>query len=668
MDYLVTGGTGFIGRQLLPLLLQRPGATVHVLIRAESGAHYTALHAALGAPTQMRSVTGDITEEMLGLSQADRDRLRGAHVIHLAALYDLAADDAATERVNVVGTENVVATANALEAACLHQVSSIAVAGSRRGIFTETMFDEGQEAAGDLGPAYFRTKFVSERVCRKQCRVPLRIYRPGIVIGSSVTGEADRVDGPYYAFKLIQKMRDSFPQWAPFIGPEGGELNVVPVDFVVRALDHLIHADGLDGGTFHLVDPAPLSLGDTLNCFCRAAHAPEFALRIDRRLGRLIPGNTLSMAAQLPAVKRVRRQLLEGLGIPEAALAYMNYPGRFDAAKATAALAGSGISCPPLHSYAWRIWDHWERHMDPDLPTVANLRRVVRGRVVLITGASSGIGRALTNALAGSDATIIGVARTEETLLEMKREAEQRGATVAVYPTDLSDSEACSALVARVLQDHGRIDVLVNNAGRSIRRSVFDSLDRFHDFERTMRLNYFGAVALILAVLPQMKQRGEGHIVNITSIGGQTYPPRFAAYVASKAALDAFSRCLAPEVKGDGIHITTCHMPLVRTPMIAPTGIYKDFPTMSPEEAAEMIVQAIISRPHEVSTRIGKFGELTHAIAPGLHNLIMSGAYSMLPDSGGSHAKSASGEASEASPEMSIEAFALTQLMRGIHL
>ena len=197
----------------------------------------------------------------------------------------------------------------------------------------------------------------------------------------------------------------------------------------------------------------------------------------------------------------------------------------------------------------------------------------------------------------------------------MKAEVEALGGTVQLRPTDLSDPAACKEMLEGVIAEHGRVDVLINNAGRSIRRSVMDSLDRFHDFERTMQLNYFGAIALIMAALPSMKEHGGGHIINITSIGGQTYPPRFAAYVASKAALDAYSRCLAPEVAADGIDITTVHMPLVRTPMIAPTGIYKNFPTISPEEAAEMVVQAMITRPHEVSTRLGKFGELTHAIA-----------------------------------------------------
>ncbi|MGI8846861.1 MAG: SDR family oxidoreductase [Candidatus Dormibacteria bacterium] len=661
MQYFVTGATGFIGRHLLPLLLEREGE-IAVLVRPGSRHRFAALCERLDpAGVRLRAIAGDVGELGCGISEHDRSALAGRQVFHLAAIYDLTAPEEETERANVEGTRNVVALANEIGASCLHYTSSIAVAGRFRGEFTETMFEEGQE----LDHPYFRTKYDAEKIVRDQSTVPVRIYRPAMVIGSAESGEADRIDGPYYAFKLIQKMRDSFPQWMPFVGPEGGPLNVVPVDFVARAMDHIAHRAGLDGRTFHLVDPAPLSLGDTLNTFCRAAHAPEFALRFDRRMAKMSLGGTGSAIGQLPAVRKAWKQILDGLGIPETALKYMDYPATFSATEAAKALEGSGIRVPELHHYAWRIWDFWERHLDPELPTVGNLRRVLSGKVVVITGASSGIGRAVANALAATGCTIIGVARTASKLEEMKAEAELSGATVHLYPTDLSDPEACRSLIEKVISDHGRVDVLVNNAGRSIRRSVLASLDRFHDFERTMKLNYFGAIALIMAVLPGMREGGDGHIINITSIGGQTYPPRFAAYVASKAALDAYSRCLAPEVAGDGISITTVHMPLVRTPMIAPTGMYRNFPTISPDEAAEMVVQAMITRPHEVSTRLGKFGELAHSVTPNLHQLIMGAAYHMLPDSAGKR-----GEESSRDGEQSVtpEAYALGTLMRGIHL
>ncbi|MBV9101052.1 MAG: SDR family oxidoreductase [Candidatus Dormibacteraeota bacterium] len=660
MDYFVTGATGFIGRHLLPLLLAREGR-VFVLVRSGSRARFAALREQLDpGGERLVAVLGDIGEPGLGVNADDRKRLRGATVYHLAAVYDLTATEEEAERANVEGTRNLVAFVNDIGAARLHHASSIAVAGHYEGVFTEEMFAEGQR----LDHPYFRTKYESERIVREDSDVPWRVYRPGIVIGSSENGEADRVDGPYYAFKLIQRLRDSFPQWMPFVGPEGSPLNLVPVDFVARAMDHISHLDGLDGRAFHLTDPDPLSLGDTINTFCRAAHAPEFALRFDRRMVRMIPSGPLSAVGQLPAVRRIVDEVLDKLGVPAAALQYVDYRATFDSTEARNALDGTGITCPPLHTYAWKVWDYWERHLDPELPTPANTRRVVSGKVIIVTGASSGIGRAVCMHLAASGATLIGVARSEDKLEEMRAEVEAAGGKAHVYPTDLSDPDACGRLVRRVLEEHGRVDVLINNAGRSIRRSVLNSLDRFHDFERTMQLNYFGAVAMILAVVPGMRERGSGHIVNITSIGGQTYPPRFAAYVASKNALDGFSRCFAPEVSGDGIDITTIHMPLVRTPMIAPTGLYRSFPTISPDEAADMVVEALIKRPHEVSTRVGKFGELVHAVAPGFHHLIMSGAFHMLPDSAGRR------ESDGAKPEQPVtpEAYALGMLMRGIHL
>ena len=187
-----------------------------------------------------------------------------------------------------------------------------------------------------------------------------------------------------------------------------------------------------------------------------------------------------------------------------------------------------------------------------------------------------------------------------------------------------------------VLAEHGRVDILVNNAGRSIRRSIALSYDRFHDFERTMQLNYFGSLRLIMSLLPAMREaaRAAGrHIINISSIGVQTNTPRFSAYVASKAALDAWSRCAATEMVDDGVSITTIHMPLVRTPMIAPTKMYDAFPTITPEEAADMICDAMIRKPKKVATRLGNFGELLYSVAPKASDAILNTAYKLFPES-----------------------------------
>jgi NAD(P)-dependent dehydrogenase (short-subunit alcohol dehydrogenase family) len=651
MAYVVTGGTGFIGRHLLREL-DRRGQTIHVLVRPRSAAKLERLRL-----RDVRPLLGDVTRPRLGVDPAELPALAGAEVFHLAAIYDLTADEEANRLANIEGTRNAVELANRIGASRLHHVSSIAVAGAHfKGPFTEDMFDEGQA----LDQPYYRTKFEAERIVREEARVPFRIYRPGIVIGSSETGEADRADGPYYAFKLIQRLRFLLPPWMPLVGFEGGPLNLVPVDFVARAIDHIAAASGLDGQTFHVVDPAPLSLGDTVNEFCRAAHAPQFTLRVDRRAFSLVPRELSGGLANWPVAQAMRRQLLTGVRIPEAALAYVTNRASYRADRARAALAGSGIECPPLRHYAWKIWDYWERHLDQEALTEANLRAALDGKVVLVTGASSGIGRAVAAQLGRHGGRVLLVSRTREKLEELRAEIEAGGGQAWSYPTDLADMDACQRMVERVLHEHGRVDVLVNNAGRSIRRSMAQSLDRFHDFERTMRLNYFGAVKLMLAIIPGMRERRSGHVVNISSIGVQAYPPRFGAYVASKSALAALARCIQPELSDEGIAITNIHMPLVRTPMIAPTGIYKSFPTIDTEQAADMVMQAILSRPPEVSTRLGKLGEAVDTLSPGLLSFVMTGAFHAFPDT-------ARKDGERETEEMSVEASALAYLMRGVH-
>ena len=266
------------------------------------------------------------------------------------------------------------------------------------------------------------------------------------------------------------------------------------------------------------------------------------------------------------------------------------------------------------------------------------------GRVVLITGASSGIGKSAALKIGAAGGIVLLVARTEEKLQEVANEIEAEGGVAYVHPCNLSDTDDIDRMAAEVLEEHDAVDILVNNAGKSIRRSVDRSYERFHDYQRTMQLNYFGPVKLILDLLPTMRERGSGHIINISTIGLQVNTPRFAAYVASKAALDAFSRSMAPEVIGDGVHVTTIYMPLVRTPMIAPTKMYDRFPTLSPDEAANMITEAIRKRPKRMATTMGTLGQITYAIAPGAQDLIASQAYQMFPEGDGVKPKEESRE------------------------
>ena len=257
----------------------------------------------------------------------------------------------------------------------------------------------------------------------------------------------------------------------------------------------------------------------------------------------------------------------------------------------------------------------------------------VNGKTIIVTGASSGIGLTVSKYLAQAGAHVLLLARTKDKLDEVKAEIEAEGGKASVFPCDLNDMESIDAVSKEILASVDHIDILINNAGRSIRRAVHESVDRFHDFERTMQLNYFGAVRLVLNLLPHMMQRKDGHIINISSIGVLANATRFSAYVASKAALDAFSRCLSAEVHSHKIAITSIYMPLVRTPMIAPTKIYKYVPTLSPEEAADLIATAIVKRPKKIATNLGRIASITYTIAPDINNILMSIGFNLFPSS-----------------------------------
>ena len=653
MTYFVTGATGMIGRHLVERLLEREG-DIYVLVREGSADKAERWR----GQERVKPVFGDITEPQLGLDESAREQLEGVdHFFHLAAIYDITADETSNAALNVAGTQNAVDLANSLGAKRFHHMSSIAVAGSHDGYFTEDDFDEGQR----FPTPYHRTKFESEKLVRERAQVPWRAYRPSLVIGNSQTGEMDKIDGPYYFFKAIQKLRHAIPEWFPLVSLEFGRANLVPVDYVAVVVDHIAHLDGLDGRAFHVVDPKPPRSGDVMNTFAKAAHAPQAVMRVDKRMTDMLPKGVLSYALKIPALQGIKRGFLADLGIPEEALQNAEMRTRFDARDTLRALEGSGIELPPLDSYATKLWDYWERNLDPDLFKDRSFGGAVNGKTVVITGASSGIGRAAAVKIAAAGGIPLLVARTQEKLEEVKAEIEAAGGTAYVYPCDLSDFDAIEALVPRMLADHPAIDMLVNNAGRSIRRSVKLSYDRFHDFERTVGLNYLSPVKLMLGLLPHMSERRSGHIVNVSSIGVQTNPPRFSAYVASKSALDAFTRVVSSETIGDNVTFTTIHMPLVRTPMIAPTKIYDSFPTISPDEAADLICEAIRAKPKQINTRLGTFGEVAYALAPKAVDQILHMAYKVFPESAAAAGKK------DPSEKASGEATALAYLMRGVH-
>ena len=664
MHYFVTGATGFIGKRLVKKLLERRGAVVHFLLRQESESKVAALRAYWGvSATRAIPVFGDLGRKKLGVSAEDLKKLKGQidHFYHLAAIYDLNASAQSQIEVNVEGTRNTVEFARAIEAGHLHHVSSIAAAGLYEGVFREDMFEEAE----NIDHPYFQTKHDSEKIVRAETKLPWTVYRPAMVVGDSRTGEMDKIDGPYYLFKLIQRMRQILPPWMPSIGLEGGRLNIVPVDFVVNALDHISHAKGeLNGRCFHLVDPQGYRVGDVLDIFSRAAHAPKMNLFVNAALLGFIPKSVKKGLMALAPVRRVRSAVLKDLGLPEDMLTFINFPTRYDCRETTKALEGSGIECPNLHDYAWRLWDYWERHLDPALFIDRSLRGTVGDKVVLVTGGSSGIGLAAAIKFAQAGAITLICARDEAKLAEARQQIQAEAgkkARVFSYVADIANEASCKALVDQLQAEHGGVDFLINNAGRSIRRAIESSYDRFHDYERTMQLNYFGALRITTGLLPGMVAKRRGHVVNISSISVLVNAPRFAAYVASKAALDAWTRCAASEFADQGVTFTTVNMPLVRTPMTAPTKIYESMPLLSTDEASDLIVRAVVEKPVRVATRLGSSVELLHALAPRISQILMNTTFRMFPDSAA--AKGEKGAKATLSPE----AIAMAEMMRGIH-
>ncbi|WP_300380232.1 SDR family oxidoreductase [uncultured Alcanivorax sp.] len=667
MNYFVTGATGFIGRFLVGRLLKREDSRVFALVRSGSEYKLDALRRRLGVDAdRLVAIQGDINEKLLGVSKRDQDDLNGQvdHFFHLAAIYDLTADENTQRYTNIEGPRQTLKLAEKLEAGCFHHVSSIAAAGLYNGTFTEDMFEE----ATGLDDPYLLTKHESEALVRQESKLPWRIYRPSMVVGHSETGEMDKIDGPYYMFKLIQKLKDVLPNWMPLIGVEGGHFNVVPVDFVADALDHIAHQPDHDGQCFHLTADRSYNLGELMDIIAGAAQAPRWPVKLDNSLFNAVPGFVKKgVSAMTP--KLMVNTVLENLDIPPSALQFLTFPTEYDNQRAREALAGSNIEVPDLEGYIQQLWDFWENHLDPDrgdrkdeLQPLPTLPERVDGKVVMVTGATSGIGKATALKLARAGATVLVIARTAEKLEETLHEIDQLGGTAQAYSCDVSDLNSVDDLIQQVIADHGHVDVLVNNAGRSIRRSVVHSFDRFHDYERTMQLNYFGALRLIMQLMPGMIERGGGHVINISSIGVLTNAPRFSAYVASKAALDAFTRCASSELAHEGIRFTTINMPLVRTPMIAPTKIYNHVPTISPAQAADMICDAIVRQPKRIATNLGVMGQVMHFLTPKVTETIMNTGYKLFSDS-----SAALGDKESSPKKIRREQAAFSRLFKGIH-
>lgn len=606
----MTGATGLIGRELIDRFLRR-GARIVALVRADTPTRHADLLARWRAAEAATSgalllVTGDITAPRLGLG----DQLSLAdfqHVVHAAARYDLTAAEEELMRVNVEGTRTLLDMARSDGfVGTLHMLSSVAVAGDLAGTLREADLELGQGHPH----AYQRSKYEAERLVRAAPGLCYRIYRPSAVVGHSRTGAMIRSDGPYYLFGVVKKLRDVWPRFLPLTTTFDTPINMVPVDYVADAIDHLAFAPGLDGRCFHLVDDRSHEFRTTFNLVARAAGAPEIK---GRGLLKHVPR---SMLNGLGALALIRQQVLDDLGIPSALERANNRKVRYDARATEVALAGSGIACPRREDYIPKLWDFWLRNLDPQRTPEERNRAYLDGKLVVITGASGGLGAALGKACARAGARVVAVARRAEQLARVVDDIRAAGGIAAYYACDLSQYDACDRLIEQVLAEHGVPDLLVNNAARSIRRPVLESLERFHDFERVMRLNFFAPVRLMRGFVPGMRARGSGHVVNVLTAGVTLPSPMFAAYASSKAALAHLTDSMNAELLADGLCFTGVYVGWIRTPMMDTTGLYKDTQAMSPDEATDWILDGVAQRKAHVIRGRDQRRWITRALAP----------------------------------------------------
>lgn len=608
--YFVTGATGFIGSRLVAGLLGRDDCElVYVLVREASKDKLARRIGSWPNGSKVVPVVGDLGEAALGIDSATLSH-RPDHVVHLAASYDIAATDEENELANVGGTRNAIAFAWSFGSPTFHHVSSIAVAGTYDGVFTEQDFDLGQQ----FPSPYHRTKFESEALVRNS-GLPYRVYRPSIVVGDSTTGEIDKIDGPYYSLPLLARLA-KLPSWLPLVCPDIGSLNFVPVDYVVAGMLGLMHAQVPDGAVFHLSSPQADSYRDFFNAFADELGAPKLSRTFAFDLNRVV-GPPRKRGSRGRLVRRLANEAVAEMGMPPEVFGVMGLPVRFDSAETARHLAAVGLPSapPPLREYAGVLVDYWKRHLDPDRVRRIDPAHPLRGKTIAITGASSGIGRALALQVAELGAIPLLIARREDELQTLRDEICASGGRAYAYPCDLTDAGAVELSVKSILAEHGSVDVLVNNAGRSMRRSVQTSVDRFHDYERAMNINYFAVVRLTLALLPSMIERQSGHIVNVTTQAIDARPPRWSAYAASKAAADMFGMIAGADLVGDGVAVSNVRLPLVETPMSAPSAATQRYlPIMSAETAARryIVKRALIAKRPVVDAIGGRFVGLNH--------------------------------------------------------
>ncbi len=649
---LVTGANGFLGKHLVDRLIQN-GHDITLLVRNPDCSDKKRLvdhwhqQAAMvqhhGRDANIRIWNGDVRKPDLGVD-ANLLVTDFHHIYHLAAIYDLGADETLTLDTNVGGTQHLLKKLDDDKfSGCLHFVSSIAVAGDFKGEFSERMFEQDQKH----DHVYNRSKYESEKLVREkrstQNGYEIRIYRPSAIVGHSKTGEMDRIDGPYYGFLAITAMKKILPPWLPLVAPKNRTLmDMVPVDYVADGIYFLsmMEKNQLpdDLFCFHLTDPQAPTMTRAIKLLLKAADGPRIQFTFSTDWAKAYLG-VIAQASNLKSIELVKQGLLNSLNIPLQIFDAMMPDVRFGAGETIRLLKKKGVVLQPFDAYVPILWDYYNRHLDPQRTKEESSRRAFQGKVVVITGGSEGIGFASAKRCVTYGAKVILVARKQEklnqALLELAPIAEQNGGTIETRTCDIAKLDECDKLVTYILKQHGYVDILFNNAGLSIRRSIGKSLNRFHDFQRTMQTNYFGSLRILLGLLPSMVERTSGHILYSSTMGTLAPTPRFGAYLASKSAMDALQDSMAAEYADRNIHFTSIKYPMVKTGMLASTSDYDDMPAATPKFAAQMFVDAVLNKPSKQMTGTGLMIGISNLLTPKVMTQLYNYAYKIWPDEQG---------------------------------
>lgn len=639
---LITGATGFLGRYLVEALLKK-GYELTLLVRDPdrfSASKRMKRWSEIGILDSIKLIKYNLISANLDLP--DDVCLGGYdHVFHLAAVYDLASSKSEMLEANVEGTSRLLSRlkCNGFKGA-FHFISSIAVAGDYEGVFDESMFDVGQKHRH----AYHLSKFLSEQRVREfvsSAGFSIRIYRPSAVIGHSKTGQIDKLDGPYYLFEVFSRIKQWLPSALPMALPKtSAKLDLVPVDFVIDGLLALSELPVNDAANdllcFHLTDPTSPSLTGLLKAVLEEADGvkPGLLIPIDF-LSSLGLGKQIGFLSNLQALQVVKKESLRALGVPDTAFEALMPNLIFESAKTLEQLKELGVNAPQFRDYIRPIWAYYTANLDPIRNRERLAIKAFKNKRVIITGGSSGIGYESARLAYSYGAYVILVARDEAKLKACEAEIKSdfgNSGTIETITCDISELEACDAFVKEILARYGTIDILFSNAGRSIRRSIAQSEGRFHDLERTMQLNYFGAARLILGILPSMVKAGAGQIVHSSSMGTLSATPRFGPYMASKIALDTLMDSMAAEFANQNVIFSSIKFPLVQTPMVAPTAEFKQSKLTSPKQAANMFVDTIIDRSRIKVPFTGKLLSFASFVSPNFITQLYNYGFKVWPD------------------------------------